>query len=137
MGQCKTKRCANNTPKRGGKFCYTCRNKKYKKKNPMRYCYQTLKDNAKRRGKLFDLTFDQFKSFAIENKLLMGKGRTATSYTVDRIKNHLGYTANNLQVLTLSENASKGTRELVYDYRTGFATYTKPQRNNNEIKAPF
>lgn len=102
----------------------------------MRYCFQTLKDNAKRRGKKFELTYDQFSVFAIKNKLLMGKGRTAESYTVDRIRNWEGYHIDNIQRLTLAQNASKGSRKLEYDYRTGYATYTSPQENN-DIETPF
>lgn len=123
--KCQTKYCSNKAVR--GKQCNTCASRKYRKGNPFRYCYQTLKDNAKRRGKEFSITFEDFKKFAVKNKLLMGKGRTKDSYTIDRKDNDKGYSYDNIQVLSLSMNSSKGARQLVYDYKSGWATYTKPQ----------
>lgn len=53
---------------------------------------------------------------------MAGKGRHADSYSVDRIDNDKGYTIDNIRVLTLSENASKGAKILSYDYQTKHAT---------------
>lgn len=86
----------------------------------MRAAFLNLRGNAKRRGKVFDLTFDQFKSFAIEVDLLHKRGRTSKSYTVDRIDNEKGYTVGNLQMLTYGENSRKGMRKIAYDYETKF-----------------
>lgn len=73
----------------------------------MRYAYYTLKGNAKRRNKFFDLTFDQFKQFCEENDYLQGKGKTAESKSIDRINNEIGYTITNLQILSLRDNTRK------------------------------
>lgn len=86
----------------------------------MRNTYLNMKGNAKRRGKLFDLTFEQFKEFAIEVNLLHKRGRTSKSYTVDRKENDKGYTLGNLQMLTYGENSRKGMRKIAYDYETKF-----------------
>jgi hypothetical protein len=80
---------------------------RWRKANPLRYAYQNLKGNAKRRGKVFDLTFDEFKQFAVKTEYIGKKGRTAESYHVDRIDPARGYTINNIQVLTNSENMRK------------------------------
>lgn len=50
-------------------------------------------------------------------------GRKGTSYTIDRIKNEKGYVPGNIQVLTLSQNSSKGTRVLSYDWYHKTAKY--------------
>lgn len=122
MSRCQEPGCK----KRAGRnrlICHMHRMRRYAAAQPMRHCYQTLKVNAKRRGKVFKfkLTFEQFKEFAIEVNLLHKRGRKTTSYTVDRIENDKGYVVGNLQRLTLSENSSKGKRQrkVGYDYLTG------------------
>lgn len=82
----------------------------WRKNNPEKYCYQTLRNNAKRRGKEFDLTFDQFLNFATKTDYILGKGRTRESFHIDRIDETKGYTLNNIQVLTNSENVKKYLR---------------------------
>ncbi len=84
----------------------------------MRKCYDDLKTNAKRRGKIFKLTFEQFKEFAIKVNLLHKRGRTSESYTIDRRDNKKGYTIDNIQMLTRGENTRKGDRKIGYDYIT-------------------
>lgn len=71
------------------------------------YAYSTLKQNAKRRSKHFELTFEQFKAFAIATDYYKRKGRKATCYHIDRIDETRGYTIDNIQVLTNRENAKK------------------------------
>lgn len=79
--------------------------------NPARYAYRHLKANAKRRGKDFTLTFAQFEAFAIETRYLAKCGKSATSYTIDRIDPTRGYHADNIQALTNRENVLKQARE--------------------------
>lgn len=93
-----------------------------RKRDPVRYAYQNLKDNTKHRGIHFDLTIEQFREFCIEYDYIAGKGRSATSYTIDRIDVTQGYTVDNIQRLTKSENSRK--RWLEYDWRTKQAKYT-------------
>jgi len=73
----------------------------------MRSAYNNLKQNAKRRGKDFQITFDDFEVFCVKSNYIAGKGRGAESFHVDRINEDLGYTIDNLQVLTNSENVRK------------------------------
>jgi len=80
---------------------------KWRKKYPLKAAYQTLKYNAKRRGKEFDLTFEQFKEFAIKTKYEKKRGVYADSYHIDRIDETKGYTIDNIQVLTNVQNLRK------------------------------
>jgi len=88
----------------------TERMRRWRKNNPMNAAYNNLKNNAKRRGKPFELTFEQFKQFAIKTEYIAKKGISATSYTIDRINEELGYTIDNIQVLQNSDNIKKYKR---------------------------
>ena len=79
----------------------------WRKKNPVKYAYQSLKNNAKRRGKVFELTLEQFKEFAIKTRYMAKRGIYKNSYHIDRIDEAKGYTIDNIQVLTNSENIKK------------------------------
>lgn len=98
----------------------TPRVQKWRENNAMKYCYCSLKSNSKRRGKIFTLTFEQFKRFCVQAEYVVGTGKTKNSFSIDRIDNSKGYTIENIQVLTVSENAKKGTKKkfLRYDYET-------------------
>lgn len=85
--------------------------KKYRLENPIKYRYQSLKDNAKRDGKVFELTFEYFKQFAVKNDLLEKAETRGQSPSVDRIENELGYIRGNIQKLSVSVNARKGQRK--------------------------
>jgi len=122
--RCATHRCKNNhAPKR--RYCYTCVTRKHRERDPVRYSYDALKTNAQRRSKVFELTFAQFKRFCRKTNYIAGKGRNKDSYTIDRKKNHIGYILSNIRVITKSENSSKGTKTLHYDWRTRTATVTE------------
>jgi hypothetical protein len=95
------------------KRCWACIKRDYREKHPVKAAYQNLKSSAKRRGKTFDLTFEQFKEFAIKTEYIYKKGRSAESYHVDRINPDKGYTLDNIQVLT---NRSNVLKQLHYDY---------------------
>lgn len=84
----------------------------------MKYAFHTSKTNAKSRNKFWDLTFEEFEEFAISTEYIGKKGKTAESYSIDRIENDKGYTKTNLQILTLSQNSIKTTKTLsaYYDY---------------------
>jgi hypothetical protein len=87
--------------------CHACNKRSYRKRHAMRDAYQHLKDNSKRRGIYFDLTFEQFAEFCFETEYLTRRGRSRFSYSVDRIREELGYTAGNLQRLTIADNTRK------------------------------
>jgi hypothetical protein len=104
--KCVTEDCINEA-RPGRKLCNTCRTQKYRAKYPLKYIYTALKTNAKRRRKLFTLTFDEFECFCRRTGYHELKGQTPTSMTIDRIKNELGYTADNIQAITLHDNVLK------------------------------
>lgn len=90
------------------KFCHKHKGRQNKKANLLYYTFRILKGNAKRRGKLFTLTLEQFGSFCTKTKYLDLKGRLPTSASIDRIDPSRGYEVGNLQILSLSENSEKG-----------------------------
>lgn len=135
MGKCAEPHCRKSAaPKKN--YCHKCRQAKWRANNPMRSSYKNLKDNAKRRGKEFTLTFEQFSKFAIEVNLIGKSGRHAEAYTVDRVDNEKGYTIDNIQMLTKSENSSKRDRKLNYDWQTKYGSYTDIPKDNEEDQ-PF
>lgn len=119
--KCATKNCRKVA--KSGKLCYSCKQRKYKENNPEYYAFYTLKNNAKRRGVVFGLTFLDFKKFAIKTNYMAKKGISSTSFHVDRIDERKGYFKNNIQVLTNSDNVKK---YLTYSYNEkGKPTYFK------------
>lgn len=96
----------------------------------MRYAYDTLRANCKRRkgAGWFELTFEEFKQFAIETNYIAGKGRSKFSYTIDRKDNSMGYFIGNIEILSSSANSRKRNKVLEYDWESGFATVTDNRR---------
>lgn len=113
--KCQTKHCSRTATK--GKFCSCCDSRNYRKKNPIRCAFINLRFNSKRRGVEFDLTLDQFAEFCHATDYIAGRGRPAASYSIDRIDNSKGYTIDNIQILSLADNSSKGRKVLVFDWR--------------------
>lgn len=112
---CLTKYCKNKKIKG---FCSTCRSRKSRENDPEKYAYNTTKANAKRRRKPFTITFEYFKQFCYEYNYIQGKGKTATSLSIDCKINDLGYVEGNIRGLPLGENSRKGTKVLDYDWNT-------------------
>lgn len=104
--KCPVTGCRNiSAPRR--KLCDKCRRKTDKEKDPLKYAFLSLRSNAKRRGKIFDLTFAQFKGFAVKCDLMLKRGRTKTSYHIDRIDENGPYSMDNIQLLTNEQNVKK------------------------------
>lgn len=104
--KCKTDKCTNLKGKRSP-LCNTCRHRKEKERDELRYHYGIHKRNAKRRGIEFTISLEYFKDFAVKEELLHGKGRTATSWTIDRKDETLGYIEGNIQKLQNKDNVKK------------------------------
>ena len=68
-----------------------------------------LRNNAKRRGKFFDLTYEQFLEFLKKDapNYMRKRGRTVKKLQIDRIDPDKGYTATNIQCITTLENIRK------------------------------
>lgn len=96
-------------------------------------------DRAKQRNKPFTITLEYFRKFCYKTEYIKGKGRNADSYTVDCIKNELGYVAGNLRILTLSANASKSWKQLHYDWRTkeAWVYSVTGTKINIDVECPF
>lgn len=112
--------------RKGKRICTTCDKRKWREKYKMKAAFQTLKYNTTRRCKEqgrvipFTLTFEQFEKFCIKTKYMAGKGRSKESYTIDCIKEELGYTYENIQKLSKSDNSKKEQvrrKLLAFDYR--------------------
>lgn len=103
--KCTTKYCKNSADSAG--LCYKCISRKRRAADPVKASYYNLKANAKRRGKEFSLTLEEFKQFCVKTEYLNWVGRGADSYHVDRIDETKGYHVDNIQVLTNRENKKK------------------------------
>ena len=104
--KCWTRDCKNEAVK-ARRYCSTCSKRKYRQKYPLKYIYDTIKANAKRRRKEFTLTYDEFECFCRKTGYDKFKGITADCLSVDRIKDNEGYHAWNIQAITVSENSKK------------------------------
>ena len=87
-GVCAAKFCRNKTP---FTLCSTCRSKKAREKDPVKYAFNALKNNAKRRNIPFTITLEQFREWCVKVQYIGFKGRSANSYTIDRRYNDIGY----------------------------------------------
>lgn len=116
---CKTRKCKKGAAPKSNR-CYTCTKRLYRERHPIRNAYNNLRQNAKRRKKDFDLSFEQFKKWAIETSYIKKRGRTATSYHIDRIDPMKGYTLGNIRALTNSENVKRHAEFIAeYNYERG------------------
>jgi len=108
--KCKTKYCRNQAAN-SYNYCHKCRSRKLKQTNPTAYYFNALRNNARRRGKQFEITLEQFREFCTSQEFNPGSGRKKSSLTIDRIDARKGYCIDNIQILTLSENSRKGNEE--------------------------
>ena len=104
--RCASPNCLNDAAPENT-FCYKCILRKWRANNPVRTAYNTLRDNAKRRGKVFTLTFEYFEEFCRANNYVERRGNGSEDLTIDRIDPHRGYEPGNIQVLTRADNNRK------------------------------
>jgi hypothetical protein len=110
--KCHTAYCRNQI--QVGKHCSTCRCKKWRQNNPVKYAYLNLKHNAKKREVLFTISFEEFKDWCVKVKHIGFAGRSAESLTIDRRHNDIGYHIDNIQVMRKDDNIKK---YFYYDWR--------------------
>jgi len=115
MKKCGTKHCRNKALK-ARTICSKCQMRIFAERHPEKYAFNNLKQNAKRRGKVFELTFEQFQQFAIESEYMAGKGITKNGLHIDRIDPEKGYLIENIRVLTNSENVKRHQRYLKHGF---------------------
>ena len=104
--RCVVRLCQGGTSK-SYRFCYKHARQYQKINNPLRYWFDVLRQNARRRKKPFELTIEEFRDFCETSQYLIFKGKNAGGYTIDRIRHWEGYKKGNLQILTLSQNSRK------------------------------
>ena len=104
--KCSTPDCTNEAALHR-KICHKCKNRTYRAKYPLKYWYDTLRMNARRRGKAFTLTLEQFSEFCKRTGYNELKGKTANSLSIDRIRDVDRYHADNIRAITLSENTKR------------------------------
>jgi hypothetical protein len=80
-------------------------------RNPVHAAYDNLRASARKRKKAFTITFTEFKALIEPTAYLDEKGRERHCLHIDRKDATLGYTFDNLQVLTCTENVQKGNTE--------------------------
>lgn len=93
-----------------GKSCHRCVKKRYIDRNPVnyaKYIFNALKQNAKRRKKVFQLSFQDFQIFCETTNYLELKGREPEKYCIDRKDHHKGYSLDNIQLKTGLFNSRK------------------------------
>jgi hypothetical protein len=109
-GQCWSKFCRGK--RHGGRrVCWKCHMRVDRLNNPLRASFATLRTNARRRGKPFDLTLEQYRQFVEEHGYLEGRGTHVGALHIDRKDPLKGYTIDNITVLTCTENSAKGAIE--------------------------
>lgn len=122
------KRCKGKPP-----LCSTCRSRKCREADPVRYSYNNRRVNAKRLGKPFTITLDYYREFCHKVNLIgLKRGRDSDSYTVDCIINELGYVPGNLQLLTNADNVKK---YFTYDWQSKTVYEVKAVESKEDL--PF
>lgn len=105
---CLTPGCKNMARERRN-YCCTCSSRKYD--SPLKVQFWNLRKSATRRGKVFTLTFEDFRVLAVESGYDIGSGRHSHDLHIDRIDPDKGYEPGNVQVITARENVLKGFQE--------------------------
>ena len=128
-GICCRPRCTRRAAKGKRGLCHTCYSREWRAANPLQNAYNGLKQHAKARGKFFDLSFADFRTFAVRLDYLSKAGTAADAFHIDRIDEQGGYTPGNIQLLPNRANVKKYQefrRAFVRDLH-GHAWMTKAQ----------
>lgn len=94
-----------------GRLCHKHARRREKERDPIGYAFRVTRQNARRRGKAWGLTRAEFEEFCAESGYLEKKGRRPDSASIDRIDRRRGYSADNIKILSLSDNGRKGCSE--------------------------
>lgn len=116
---CKVKFCRNIRPvtmRPNGReytepICDRCKYRRWRANNPEKCILKELRRRAKDRNIPFTLTVDQLPQIEGWSDYLQRRGNNRESLQIDRIKTHLGYTLDNVRIITTTENTCKGNRE--------------------------
>jgi len=109
-GRCCAYRCKKKH-KNKDRFCARHRHIYTKHKDPVAYTYHATRCNAKRRGKDWNLTLQEFREFCEQTDYIKLKGVLSNHYSIDRLDNSIGYQLDNIRCITNNQNSSKGSKE--------------------------
>lgn len=101
--KCSTKFCRGLRGIKGGDKCSKCKMRAWRLANPVKAVLARLRCRAQRKRIPFDLDEPWLAKFM--------KDYDNSLHHIDRISAFGGYTKNNLQILTISDNIAKGNRE--------------------------
>lgn len=87
--------------------CYTHKQMYWSNRYPIKAKYNSLKQNAKRRGHLFKLSYEEFRKLVLTSGYNVYSGKDGLSLTIDRINARKGYVPGNVQVLNRKLNSHK------------------------------
>jgi hypothetical protein len=137
--RCATKRCRKPVFKlHRSPYCSRCRTRRFKARFPLKWAFNMLRGNAKRRGKLFALTYAQYEQLAIATGYAEQKGKLATCLSIDRIDNNGGYSLDNIRVVAVSVNAARQNRQAYVPYFQGLSDSDKaPDPEPDDADQPW
>lgn len=105
--RCATPNCHGRRKKKS-RFCSRCASKYWGEDHPISYTLNKLRWNAKRRGKAFTITLEQFTEFCLSHPdYLTAKGRHSRCLSIDRKKAFEGYHIWNIRLLTVGQNSAR------------------------------
>lgn len=110
-GLCAVKYCRKPKARRRT-ICHSCKHERTKRNDPIAYNYSYLKNNAKRRGKIFTISLEYFRDLCLRTGYHEAKGKKWFNMSIDRIDSSRGYEPGNLQIITVSENSRKGNKDI-------------------------
>ena len=106
--QCCAYGCKNAPVLKKGGLCDKHYARKLRAKDPVYARYNQFKNNAKKRGKEFTITLEEFRDFCKRTGYIITKGRRGQNATIDRRCNAHGYHIWNIQLMYGRTNYSKG-----------------------------
>ena len=112
------KKCNKNESAKGKSICHQCKYLREKMHDPIGLAFQ---------------------QFCVKSEYAFKSGISKNNYHIDRIDETKGYSIENIQVLTNSENVRKYAKWHSRDVygKCHFITDTKTDTNNYESNAPF
>src|SRR5712671_598897 len=98
---CETRWCRNLKARHHSGYlmslCWKCQSRRLKKRRPLTYVLNALRNGARKRGIPCTLTLAEFEKFCAETGYLAGRGQKPDSLTIDRIDHEQGYCLTNIQ----------------------------------------
>jgi len=103
--------CKNTPVSKKGGLCHAHYRRKRKVIDPVYDRYNSFKTSAKQRGKEFNISLKEFRAFCQETGYVINKGYRGKVASVDRVINSLGYSIDNIQMLSIRANINKYHQE--------------------------